>query len=39
MRKLGVRGVADVTRLFTMSVTDLLNDWFESDADQGACSP
>ena len=32
MRKLGVRGVGDVTRLFTMSVTDLLNDWFESDA-------
>jgi phytoene dehydrogenase-like protein len=32
MRKLGERGVGDVTRLFTMSVTDLLNDWFESDA-------
>ena len=32
MRGLGVRGVADVTRLFTMSVSDLLNDWFESDA-------
>ena len=32
MRRLGVRGVADVTRLFTMSITDLLNDWFESDA-------
>jgi len=32
MRKLGVRGVGDVTRLFTMSVSDLLNDWFESDA-------
>ena len=32
MRKLGQRGVADVTRLFTMSVTDLLDDWFESDA-------
>ena len=32
MRKLGERGVADVTRLFTMSVSDLLNDWFESDA-------
>ena len=29
---LGQRGVADVTRLFTMSVTDLLDDWFESDA-------
>ena len=34
-RKLGVRGVADVTRLFTMSVSDLLNDWFESDAVKG----
>ena len=32
VRGLGVRGVADVTRLFTMSVTDLLDDWFESDA-------
>ena len=32
MRKLGTRGVADVTRLFTMSVSDLLGDWFESDA-------
>jgi phytoene dehydrogenase-like protein len=32
MRKLGVRGVGDVTRLFTMSVSDLLDDWFESDA-------
>jgi phytoene dehydrogenase-like protein len=35
MRKLGERGVADVTRLFTMSVSDLLNDWFESDAVKG----
>ena len=35
MRKLGVRGVGDITRLFTMSVTDLLNDWFESDAIKG----
>ena len=35
MRKLGVRGVGDVTRLFTMSVSDLLNDWFESDAVKG----
>jgi len=35
MRRLGVRGVGDVTRLFTMSVTDLLNDWFESDAIKG----
>lgn len=31
MRGLDVRGVGDVTRLFTMSVTDLLNDWFESE--------
>jgi phytoene dehydrogenase-like protein len=35
MRKLGERGVGDVTRLFTMSVTDLLDDWFESDAVKG----
>jgi phytoene dehydrogenase-like protein len=34
-RKLGVRGVGDVTRLFTMSVTDLLDDWFESDPVKG----
>ncbi len=34
-RKLGVRGVADVTKLFSMSVTDLLNNWFESDAMKG----
>src|SRR5439155_10692914 len=35
VRRLGVRGVADVTRLFSMSVTDLLSDWFESDAIKG----
>jgi phytoene dehydrogenase-like protein len=35
-RGLGVRGVGDVTRLFTMSVTDLLDDWFESDAVKAA---
>ncbi len=35
MRKLGVRGVADVTRLFSMSITDLLDDWFESDGVKG----
>jgi phytoene dehydrogenase-like protein len=34
-RKLGERGVGDVTRLFTMSVSDLLNDWFESDEVKG----
>jgi phytoene dehydrogenase-like protein len=35
VRRLGVRGVADVTRLFTMSVTDLVGAWFESDAVKG----
>ena len=35
MRKLGVRGVADLTRLFTMSITDLLDEWFESDELKG----
>jgi phytoene dehydrogenase-like protein len=30
LKGLDVRGVGDVTRLFTMSVTDLLDDWFES---------
>ncbi len=35
VRRLGVRGVADVTRLFSMSVTDLLDQWFESDAVKG----
>jgi len=35
MRGLGVRGVGNVTKLFTMSVTDLLNEWFESDAVKG----
>ena len=29
-RKLGIRGVADLTRLMTMSISDLLDDWFES---------
>jgi phytoene dehydrogenase-like protein len=32
MRKLGARGVSDLTRLFTMSITDLLDNWFESEA-------
>jgi len=31
LRGLDVRGVGDVTRLFTMSITDLLQDWFESE--------
>ncbi len=35
MRKLGVRGVTDLTRLFTMSITDLLDEWFESDELKG----
>lgn len=30
-RKIGVRGVGDLTRLLAMSVTDLLDMWFESD--------
>jgi phytoene dehydrogenase-like protein len=30
-RSLGVRGVGDVTRLFAMSISDLLDRWFESD--------
>lgn len=29
-RGLDVRSVADVTRLFTMSIADLLDDWFEA---------
>ena len=28
VRSLGARGVADVTRLFTVSATELLGDWF-----------
>ena len=31
MRGLGARGVADVTRLFTMSLSELLDRWFESE--------
>jgi phytoene dehydrogenase-like protein len=31
VRGLGVRGVADLTRLFTASVREILDDWFESD--------
>jgi phytoene dehydrogenase-like protein len=34
-RGLGVRGVGDVTKLFTMSIGDLLNEWFESDPVKG----
>jgi phytoene dehydrogenase-like protein len=31
MRQLGTRGVADATRLFTMSLSELLDRWFESE--------
>ena len=34
-RGLDVRTIADVTRLMTMSIADLLDDWFESPAGQG----
>ena len=30
-RGIGVRRVGDITRLFTMSISDLLDDWFESE--------
>ena len=35
LRKLGVPGTADATRLFTSSIADLLDDWFESPAVKG----
>src|SRR3954454_10273103 len=35
-RGLNVRSVADVTRLMTMSIADLLDDWFESPQVKGA---
>ncbi len=35
VRNLDQRGVGDVTRLFTMSIADLLEEWFESDPMQG----
>ena len=38
MRKLDERGVADVTRLMTMSVADLVEERFESDAVRGVLS-
>jgi len=38
-RGLGVRTVGDATRLFTMSITDLLDDWFESDEVKAALAP
>jgi phytoene dehydrogenase-like protein len=38
LRALGVRGVADVTRLFTMSIADLLDEYFESPQLRGVLS-
>jgi phytoene dehydrogenase-like protein len=35
MRDFDVRGSADVTRLFTMSIADLLDEWFESPEVKG----
>ncbi len=35
LRGLDVRGTADATRLFTMSIRDVLNEWFESPEVQG----
>ena len=35
-RNLDVRTIADVTRLMTMSIADLLDDWFESPQVKGA---
>ena len=35
LRGLGVDGIADVTRLFTMSIADLLDEYFESPQMQG----
>ncbi|MGH8978408.1 MAG: phytoene desaturase family protein, partial [Acidimicrobiia bacterium] len=38
LRRIGVSGVADVTRLFTSSISDLLDDWFESPQLHGVLS-
>ena len=38
LRRLGVRGTADVTRLFSMSIADLLDDYFESPQMLGVLS-
>ena len=35
-RRLGVRGVADLTRLFTLSAKEILDEWFESEEVKGA---
>jgi phytoene dehydrogenase-like protein len=38
LRRLGVSGVGDVTRLFTSSIADLLDEWFTSPQMQGVLS-
>ena len=38
LRRLGVKGAGDVTRLFTMSIADLLDEWFTSPQMQGVLS-
>ncbi|MBX5484157.1 MAG: NAD(P)/FAD-dependent oxidoreductase, partial [Myxococcaceae bacterium] len=38
MRDLGVKGVAEITRLFTMSIADLLEEYFESPQMKGVLS-
>jgi phytoene dehydrogenase-like protein len=38
LRGLGTRGVADVTRLFTMSIADVVEEWFESAQVHGMLS-
>jgi phytoene dehydrogenase-like protein len=38
LRRLGVTGVGDVTRLFTASIADVLDEWFTSPQMQGVLS-
>ena len=38
LRRLGVKGAGDVTRLFTLSIADLLDEWFASPQMQGVLS-
>jgi len=38
LRGLGHRGIADIAKIFTMSMTDLLDSWFESEQLKGALS-
>jgi phytoene dehydrogenase-like protein len=38
LRRLGVAGVGDVTRLFTASIADVLDEWFTSPQMQGVLS-